>query len=549
MNILRSYVQLKFLTKTAGNLVLDSSVNADIISVETHKDICSPMGSFTIILGPRIAKSSSVEKGTILLSDIIQPYDLVQIDFKTDGGYNTEMIGLVARASSVLTVAHDGKPQRVIKIDGFDLGKAIQNFKLFFNPYVQTTRGLEFGGQVYFGSDNELFYSKNPRDFIIEFLRMTFDEVYPNGPFYPLSFGENGNLKLTDLIDFASGISTVFENHTILDPFFLLGIGAGNDVSIYDLIKFYSDTPFHEVFIDLRRPVQTPSLSGDPVKQATQTHTLAPKPSTDMTQVLCALETAPGHSVQDLVNDPSLNPQTPINLNQPYVLTMRTTPFGRTAWNALNTHYFLQTDVIQQNVATSEENIFNYFEVECLRENIVQGHIQVSALNAATQGKVPIFDSDSIKKFGLKRYPSNTTKYVDFITVSDKENSDVSKKQAAMARELFRWFSFGELFENGTITLKGRAGVDLQGITMGSRLVECRADGNPTGKEFYIEGVTQEWQLGQPLRTTATVTRGHYPNAVHYNNRVLVPSRFSQVEALEKKLELDSTEQFEDIPF
>jgi hypothetical protein len=534
MSNIRSYVRLTFKTKTSGNLILDSTVNNSILAVSTHKDISSPMGSFTIILNPRIAKQLATEKGTLLISDIIEPFDLVQIEFKTDQtGYKTEMIGLCSRPTVVLNIDAKGVPQRAIKIDGFDLGKAIQSFKLYFNPYVLDSKGASFGGNMYFGTDTSIFANKNPAEFIQKFLYVAFNNISPNGPFYPLNLGPVGQgTSLQQYVDFTGGISTVFQNHGMIDPFILLGLGAGNEISVYDIIKAYSDPPFHEVFIDLRRDDVVNSYGG--VLPASQTHNINPLPSSAL-------------QGPDFVPTSNYNQ---VN-QQPYVLYMRTTPFSQNDWNNLRTHLFLTSDVHHQDTAVSEDNIFNYYEVLCERENILIGQIQTSALNAVSGQKVPIFDTTSIQQFGFRRFPNNSTKYVDFITVNDKNNLTIIQKQAALARQLFRWFSYGELFESGTIVVKGRVGVDKNGITMGSRLVEVEPNGNPTGKEYYIEGVMQEWVFGQPMRTTMAVTRGHFPNNMIVNG-LQIPGRFPQVAALEKSLGLDQATNgtfFENIPF
>lgn len=551
MSNLRSFVNLTFKTKVAGVIDLNSIVNKEILSVVTHKDLSSPMGNFSILLSPRVAKNLAVTRGTQLISDIIKPFDLVQIQFKTDGGYKTEMIGVVSRATGTLNIDQSGKPSRAIRIDGYDLGKVIQSFKLFFNPYVKTPSGQEFGGQFYFGKDHVIFNNldgspPNPKDFISKFLSYTFNKTTSSGPFYPLLLGDQ-KLNVVNYIDFVTGISTEFKNHTMSDPFILLGLGAGQEVSVYDIIKAYSDPPFHETFIDLRRAEDQTSQAS--VEKAEKTHTITPKPSKTF----------------------GTTEQTSPASQQPYVFYMRTTPFSLENWNTLSQHQFLQTDVIHQDTAVSEDNIFNYYMVTCERENIVQGNIQVSQIAATTSTnsqtgipRIPIFDNKdliisnnitypaSIDSYGMRRFPTQSTKYVEFIKYADYMNNEILKKQASLARELFRWFSFGELMESGTIVLKGRTGISVDGATIGSRLIETSSKNNPTGKEYYIEGVMQEWVSGQPFKTTLSVTRGHFPFKSQIINGINYPGRFSLVKQQEKNLQLDQEKNgsfFENIPF
>ncbi|VVB53203.1 Uncharacterised protein [uncultured archaeon] len=542
MKNLRTHAQIRVITKD-GNLVYDS-VNADILQVTTQKDLANSSGFFTIVLSPRIAKSQTNTIGTSYIPDIVKPFDLVQISFKTTGDYKTEMIGFVSRAFIDFKVdTSTGKPNRTLTIEGFDLTKAIQNYKLFFNPYVTGDDfSAAFGGLVFYGTEKgeKIFNSKNPAEFIKAFLEQaflnTFNAADPKkeSPYYGFSFGRQSSsqasgskglpsdepvaydktigIKLNDLIDFNSGISTAFKGNKMINPYILAGLGAGVEISIWDIAKSYSDPPFHECFVDLRRP--TKDKSADNVEKE---HIIPPQAGDG---------------------------------NQPYVFYMRTSPFSQDAWRNLNKHYFSPADLIAQNTATSEDNIYNYYQVICEMENVLMGSIQVAALSAVTDSaklgrpRVPIFDVESMKNFGLKRFPVDKTKYVDFITdsnnVAQTAALDVIKAQATLARELFRWFSFGEDFETGTISLKGRVGVGEDGITIGSKLVELNGAGERTGKEFYIESVQQNWQFGNSLTTTISVTRGHFPE--NYTDALTNQTklgRFNKVAQREVELGLD----------
>ena len=114
---------------------------------------------------------------------------------------------------------------------------------------------------------------------------------------------------------------------------------------------------------------------------------------------------------------------------------------------------------------------------------------------------------------------------MEFCARAFPNDMKVIKATSTMTRQLFRWYAYGEEFETGTISCKGRVGIGPKGASIGSRLVECFPDGSPTGKEYYIEGVAQDWVAGAPLKTNITVTRGHFPNA-----------RFEKIKALEAKL-------------
>jgi hypothetical protein len=525
MNNLKSYARLKFITRTGNTLVVDDADRC-IISVVTCKELSNPNGTFSIILSPRIAKQLSVSRGSLAISDIINPYDLVQIEFKVDdSGYHTEMIGLVSRASVAMSIGESGAPQRVIKIDGFDMGMALKNFKLFFSPFVFGTNFKQYGGKIVFGTDNHIFAGNNPKQFIQNFLTLAmgkFGQPGANQFSYPLTF-PNG-FKITNYMDFNTGISTAFNNNTMSDPFILTNIQSNTEQSVYDIVKFYSDIPYHEVFMDLRRPVPINGVvNQDAVDAAEKSHLIQPK----------------AQDVNGNVFNPDLSAIT--GYYQPYVFNMRTCPFSRGSkgWDGLNYHDFHPSEVLKIDVSASEQNIFNYFDVICERQSFALGDFQqafVSEQGKTTdsQGNLlvsrfPIQDNDSIQKYGIKRFPYHTTKYVEFISSANSlkkgETNQLPITQIrTLARQLFRWFSFGELFETGTIVMKGRVGVGPYGMTMGSKLREIDFNNQRTGKEYYIESVMQEFAIGQSLRTTCAVTRGHYPYGILNQSRKPLPT-------------------------
>lgn len=553
MNNLRSYARLTFSTSTGNSLVIDDA-NDCILAVTTCKEISNPNGVFSIILSPRIAKQLTVNRGSLLISDLIRPYDLVQIEFKVDGtGYHTEMVGLVTRAAVSLSIGEDGKPQRVIKIDGFDFGMALKNFKIYFSPFITSRDLRQFGGQLYFGKNNKIFRSNNPKEFIQNFVNLSVAGAGTPGPgqiFYPLTF--NNGLKLTDYMDFYTNISTAFDEHRLVDPFILTNIQANVEQSVYDIVKFYSDLPYHEVFMDLRRPGKDSTGRVWTLEEAEATHKLNP-----LTNQSSFSSTSP-------TSGPGGQSITPKTGYQPYVFTMRTSPFseGMDSWDGLSSHTYSPTDIIDIDVSTSEQNVFNYFDVVCERQSFALGDNQEAYVSeqAITKDPVtgndiirfPIQDQDSVNRFGIKRFPYHNTKYVTFIQSANhkktkgkstfpQDNLFPLKQIRSLARQLFRWFSFGETFESGVVSFKGRVGVGPSGLTMGSRLVELGPNSTPTGKEYYIESVMQEFRLGSPLKSTASVTRGHYPKdwTDPTNPNKTLQGRFSKVKQTEIALHID----------
>jgi hypothetical protein len=570
MSNLRSYARLTFKTEH-GTFNVQSSgnkpegtdaVNATILKVTTAKNLSNSSGSFSINLSPRIPKAQYANLGTTYLPDLIKPYNLVQIEFKTDEkGYKTEMVGFVTRASVKLSIDAKGAPTRIFNIEGFDLTRAFQNYIMYFNPFITAKSPINFNGILYSASKEgeKIFRNQNAAGFIKTFLGLVFSNLLGNpnqsqrAPYYgfyfnptfkdesdPVTIKVDKGIRLDSLIDFNSGISTVFSDIKMTDPYIILEMCSGEMRSIWDIAKSYSDVPFHEVFMDLRRP-RVPYQNPEPGKP--------PK-------YLSEMEAENTHNINDIMNSSVYNPTLTNNLKQPYVFYMRTSPFSYDSWSNLTYHYFSTADILMSDVSTSEENIYNYYELLCERENVFNSDTQLSLITASSYEdkskfpRLPIFDYQSILRYGLRKFPASVTKYVDFVT---RQNGDKTtaldspesaiKGQCTLMRELFRWFSFGEDFECGTLVLKGRVGVGALGASMGSRLIELnvnsKSTGAPTGKEYYIEGVSQNFEIGSPMTTTLAVSRGHFPfDYQDKSSGKMIKGRFNKLKQRESELKI-----------
>ncbi len=519
---LRSHARLIFKTKKGTeifSLSTENSLNSQIMSVSTKKDLAASAGNFKIVLNPRTAKDL-ISKGVSLVSDLLEPYDLVQIQFKTgEEGYKTEMIGVVSRASISLSVdPRTGAPTRNIIVTGYDLGKIIQDFHIYFNWYItansahqQQNRQIG-GGKTYFAELNGLLKNKTAKQFIQTMLSYFFKESgnLSGGPVYPVNLGvdnPNNTSNISNYIDFLSGISSTFQDHTIDNPYILLDLQGGSDNSLWDLVRAYSDKPYHETFVDLRRVnTHNTATNVNTIKAAEVTHVISPpRVSTPLSKI-------------DIDNPKFL---TAYSFNQPYVFYMRTTPFSKGNWTSLNYHTFDLSEVTHQDTSTDSDNIYNYFEVISQISTGLSQDQQLPFIYTNSGAKVPIFDIHSISKFGFRKFPMNLTKYVQFVFGN---NLEPLKKQAYLMRELFRWYCYGEDLESGVIVLKGRVGIGYNGITIGSKLIEQSSD-RPTGKEYYIESLSQDFEFGVGLKTTIGVTRG----TVYYGPE----GRFAKIAKLE----------------
>jgi hypothetical protein len=575
----RSHARLRFFTREE-TIVTDSETDNAILGVTTQKKLGDNTHSFVITLSPRIAKSQIIGLNTSYISGIIKPYDLVEISFKTgDEDYKVEMIGFVSSASISLEVdTQSGVPSRVFTVQGFGMARFLFNCKLFFNPYALYSNEEAFngiGGGVYFFTEKakHILNSKNVSEFIKNFLGLAFTNSFDgvnNSPFFSMIFGPRGlvtrkpgttvketqGLKIHNIVDMQGGITTQFTENKIMNPYFLTELSAGPVRSIWDIIFTYADPPFHECFIDLRKPQEYfyPTEDYGRVLSPTEGHgplEHSESSSGEFIEQSLGRETKFVNNVLEVEKTHSLGAEPAF---PPLVLYVRTTPFSPDTWNKLSYHVFNTSDIINSQLSTSEENIHNYYNLMCAHDSPFMGNMQLAALAASTmdsvlhRGRCPIYDTESILKYGIRPFPADTTKFVTFIYpningthLEAKPNSiDVIKPLATLCRQLLRWHAYGEDFEAGTIVLKGRVGIGPTGASIGSRLIECTPEGSRTGKEFYIEGVTQNWTIGAPLVTQLTVTRGHFPyNYVDETDpQKIQDGRFKRVDNLCSQLRL-----------
>lgn len=203
-------------------------------------------------------------------------------------------------------------------------------------------------------------------------------------------------------------------------------------------------------------------------------------------------------------------------------LYFRPTPFDIERWEELKGRWGFEyhaTDRLgTEQISSPVDGVYNFFWVP--GKGPYTEFDQRSMLYDQSGGKLPIYDDDSIRRYGLRRLEMGT-EYVQLIdenaqkfgslTGSQRQRLKTTKNKVwelleLRTKQLQRWFGY-EDFEQGTIPMRHRAGMDPKhGIRMGGILMN-----KANGKEYYIRGVEKRWMMGQEAVTTAHVLMGRDP--------------------------------------
>lgn len=184
-------------------------------------------------------------------------------------------------------------------------------------------------------------------------------------------------------------------------------------------------------------------------------------------------------------------------------------------WLALPKHRLLAGAITERHLVGDGNGRFNYWTLRMLTlagSGFSTGALIQSAGNRSPgqPGSVPIYDVDSIRKHGVRRY-EQSTRYVPVDEASQFAGQDGGPQWLRIVTQWTRiihdWYVVAPLQLTGSITT---AGVHPK-IRLGHRVIEERndRDGSPRFEwEYYVEGVDHHWQYGAHGSTTLAVTRG-----------------------------------------
>lgn len=139
----------------------------------------------------------------------------------------------------------------------------------------------------------------------------------------------------------------------------------------------------------------------------------------------------------------------------------------------------------------------------------LESYVQQTPGVAGTPGANPIWNEQSIRRYGLRRW-EQTTPFVPStlgIKASDVTSDNFLRTVTAQwLTKVHDWYSIAPKQLSGTISMTRIA----PQIRIGHRVIEKTSSGDIV---FYVEGVDHVWQHPGTGQTILTVTRGEYTTA------------------------------------
>ena len=460
-------VLVAFYTDEANGLHLPEPVQTHprlgtIVGFTTSKSLGPASGQWTLTIkkpaGPRSA-----------LRDLWRdPEDVwVRIKVMVDGQIIDTMLGLVDSVGEDTARSGMGQRAETYTISGRDFGKVFESTELFVNFFHRPEDALRSAGAL-----TATFLEKiigTPEHFV----RVLLEEWVGNsgtaeaqwmlpaglgaGSFYR-SLLEGGRVRGIERMD------RLVNGEAISPSLFQVDQTGGK---LWDVLQEYSNGIMNELFVDLG-----PSTGAG----LRDLETLVPK-------VYLRERPFPTRSSDG-----------------------RTT--SHTKWDQLRTHVLEPDDVKRRQIAKGgAAHRFNYWLIQLegigtegfnVAEILQRG---VDGVPYGHPGNIPIYNTESIQKHGLRRYLA-TTRFIPFQEgLPDLEN--FFRLCAAWLKKLHDWYVVAPLELSGRIETTRI----MPEIRIGERVEERRAEGTIT---YYVESVEHRYEYPGPGSTTLTLTRGEY---------------------------------------
>lgn len=474
-------IRVSFHTETAcyqtKGEVLDKTYVLDptnqVLSVSTQKTMDSPAGAFTV----QLVGDSWATK--------LKPNDLVVITagYKTtaSSGFevDTVMVGLVDTIRTQRS-AGDGTPEVSTAITGRDFGKVLIKSMLRFYPEVGFADKSK--DQKFFLTDegwltlmsfftNENITEGTPAVILDNIMREILQKL--NDVSWTV-WDESKKTPVPKRAKIGNVLRYAFERVNMFMPMILTADQF--EGAIWNLMERASIKPFTELFVDVRegseawnnagRPMVTPDIieeSSSPAKAAI----------------------SGGNTQKGAYPSPRIN----FGTDQSAVMVvLRNTPFDKPTWEKLYTHDLPAVDVLEEELSLSDNEHYNLF----------WAGTTINPLGFDLKREAPpLFNESDAKRYGISPLEVQVEGLAISVDPTTGHNSLVSMSQAFSAK-LKAWFEKNHEYLSGTITVRGKGSYRI-----GQRLLR-----KGIKREFYIEGVTQSFNVFSGWTTTLQVTRG-----------------------------------------
>jgi LysM repeat protein len=437
-----------------------------LVSVNTQKTLSSPAGYFTISL-----------TGTEW-SAYLTPNDVVVIEmgYVGEASLRTVMVGLIDKINRKRMMGADGKPNISMTVTGRDFGKLFVKDTIKFYPEISGKDSSDFfltdvgwiNLMKVFNADSMM--KGSPAVIIDNIMRYIFPKL--NDSKWAL-WDKKGKKK--QMVSPQQIVRYQLGKLSFFMPFIFTADQF--EGALWNLLDRASVKPFSELFIDVREPRE------------------AWNSSSMYRAVPHDVEESSGIEKGKLPKGKGFYPSPACTFGEDgskVVLVLRQTPFDDNLKNRLMHHYVQQEDVIGEDLTKSDDEHYNLFWAGTTVNPLGIDLKRVSP---------PLLNENDAKRYGL----SPLEVEIQGLAVDDyKDPNQAVKALDGLTKDhtarLKAWFEKNHEYYNGSLEIRGNPRIKVGHL--------IRYPYEAFNMNFYVEGVSQSYQVFGDFTTSLTVTRG-----------------------------------------
>lgn len=461
-----------------------------LLSINTVKLMDSPAGTFSVTLqgawwfennGKKVLKSNDlviIEMGYMAEDKVVTWLDGTTHTSEVD--MDTVMVGLVDTVTRTRNGGGSGmSPNVQVTVTGRDFGKLLIKAMLKFYPqlgaggddnkFFLTETGWLALTRVF---TNENAIKGSPAKIIDNILRFILKKILVMK--WKVYDQSDTSYKV---VDFTSIIRYKLAETNFFIPFYMTA--QDYEGSVWNLMSKVNLQPFTEMFIDTRDKWDVANSDGIAMS-------VNETVEEDSSEAKGKLTDEAGKWAYPAVTFGESD-------GGQVLLTYRNTPFDKASWNKLRTHEVEEKDVTQESLSYSDNENYNLFWAGSTLTPF--NDLNLKAVSP------PLINKDNVTRYGLQ--PLEVT-----VEGLELDKSQESSQKIALAglsstlnTKLKDWFEKNSEYLSGNLTMRGRGDIKI-----GRRLHYKEMD-----KYFYIEGVTQNFEVYGNWETQVTLTRGQDP--------------------------------------
>ena len=177
-----------------------------------------------------------------------------------------------------------------------------------------------------------------------------------------------------------------------------------------------------------------------------------------------------------------------------YEIVFRRTPFEPTDWKYLLWTEIHSIVIVDHDIGKSDLEIFTFYLGELAGSGISRN---LAIVSGESTGKNYVIDQDKWPRYGFRPM------YVEFKYFNrDRDSSGAAVLMRDVSEMLKRWFEHNDEFYSGSLTIMTLDNYMLRNPRIGEKIKFLEG-------EFYLESSDHSWELGGPMTTKLTITRGY----------------------------------------